>query len=249
MRSSILRISLFLLIPYVGLAQLAGEPATNRAGAGAQNVNGAAISMLSSSLDKNKNKEYISDEFIGSPYTDDSFKPAVLFYNSENQGPIYYRYNSYNEEIEVKSTLLEEEAIMGLHTDKAINIEIGGGKRMSFKTFIDKRDNKLNGYLTHIYDGEIFDLFKRSKVKFTEAQAAQNSFLKATSNRFTHFTEYYLQKEGVNKIEEIVLKNRKLIKMVGPEKKRDLEAFIKENDLNVKNESDLIKAVRFLNQD
>ncbi|MBZ9728464.1 hypothetical protein LB467_02090 [Salegentibacter sp. JZCK2] len=247
MKTIILLICALVIMPFAGSAQYAGQPATNLSGAGAQNVNGAAISMLSSSLNKNKSNRYISDDFIGSPYTDNNFKPALLFYEDENQGQVYYRYNAYNEEIEIKKNPLEEETINALHTDKAISIELGGGKRLSFKTFIDKSDNTLNGYLTKLYDGEIYDLFKRTKVKFTEAQPAQNSFVKATSNRFTHFTEYYLQKKGVNKIEEIILKNRKLLKMVDTAKKKELEVFIKDNNLKIKNEIDLIKAIQFLN--
>lgn len=213
MKTSVLIITLFFF-SFQGISQYAGQPASNMAGAGAQNVNGAAISMLSSSLDKNRSKRFLSDEFVGSPYTNNSFTSGLVYYDDENQGKIYYRYNAYNEEIEIKQTYLEEDPIKSLNTNKAISIKLENGNYLSFKTFIDKNKNTLNGYLTLLHNGDTYDLYKRTTVKFTEAQPAQNSFVKATPNRFTHFTEYYIQKKGVNKIEEIVLKNRKLIKML-----------------------------------
>lgn len=247
MKSIILLLSALISIPLAVSAQYSGQPATNMAGVGAQNINGAAITYLRSSLNQDRQNQFNAGDYIGSPYTDERFKPAMLFYKEEKQRQVYYRYNAFNEEIEIKETPLDE-IIEGLHKNKEISIEVEGGKFLSFKTFIDKDDVTLNGYLTQIHKGEIFDLFVRSKVKFTEAQPAQNSFVKATSNRFTHFTEYYLQKKGVNKIEEIELKKRKFLKMVDPEIKKALGDFLKENKLNIKNESDLVKAIQFLNQ-
>lgn len=241
-------IFLMLFTAAPGFSQYAGQPATNMAGVGPQNANNAAISMLSSSIDKERRDRYLSDEFVGSPYTDNNFKLGTLYYNDEKQGEIYYRYNAYNEEIEVKQTKLEKEVIQGLSTNKSVRLKKENGNFISFKTFVDKNDNTLNGYLTLLHDGETFDLYERIKVKFTEAQKAQNSFVKATPNRFTQFTEYYLHKKGVNRIDEVNLKNRKFIKMVNPQKRSQLKEYLKENDLNIKEEADLIEAVKFLNQ-
>lgn len=247
MKTVLLQITFLISIPFIGSAQTAGQVGNNTGGYGTQG-NVSAISMYSRSMDKDKAKQYFSDEFAGTPYTDNNFQEATLFYNEENQGTVYYRYNAFNEEVEIRKTKSNLENIRGLSTDKAIRIKKEDGKILSFKTFIDKNKNTLNGYLTGLYDGETYDLYKRIKVKFTPAQAAQNSFVKATPNRFSQFTEYYLQKKGVNKIEEITPRNNRLLRMVDSDKKKELKDFLKSNDLNIKNEADLIKAVEFLNQ-
>ena len=70
-------------------------------------------------------------------------------------------------------------------------------------TFIDKGGNTMNGYLTQLVNGEHYDLFRRVHVKFTEGAPAQNSFVKAIPSRFSQFTEYYIQKKGVDRVDEL----------------------------------------------
>ena len=128
--------------------------------------------------------------------------------------------------------------------DKNISI-YNDGKPMSFKTFIDRKGKTTNGYLTLLHDGETFDLFKRTHVKYTEGSPAQNSFVKATPNRFAHFVEYYMQKKGVDRIDEVQLKKNQLIKAVGGDKQA-LSSYLKENSLDIKKEADLIKFFAYL---
>ena len=85
-------------------------------------------------------------------------------------------------------------------------------------------------------------------MKFTEGQPAQNSFVAAVPARFTPFTEYYFQKKGVNRIDQVLAKNNKLLKLLDADKKTKIKAFLKENDLNIKEEADLIKVFEFLNK-
>ncbi|PCE64539.1 hypothetical protein [Sediminicola luteus] len=183
----------------------------------------------------------------GSPYTNNNFAPGTVFYENENEGNVYFRYNAHNEEVEIKKSPLPTEAPRALARDKKLSIMIAG-KPMSFKTFIDAKGKTQNGYLTLLTDGSKFDLYKRTKVKFTEAEAAQNSFVAAKPARFAQFTEYYIQKEGVNRIDEIKLKNKAVAKLVDNDKKAEIKAFIKENSLNIKEEADLVKIVEFLNK-
>ncbi|MEC3966300.1 hypothetical protein [Flagellimonas halotolerans] len=187
------------------------------------------------------------DDFSGSPYMNDTFVPTPLFYGDEGMGTYYYRYNAYNEEIEIKKTNLLEEQIAALTKDKSIKVMVKG-KPMGFATFIDKKGNTLNGYLTTVLDGKTYDLYKRINVKFTEGQKAQNSFVKAVPNRFTHFIEYYYQEKGVNRIDEIPLKTNKVAKLFKEPLRSEVKNYIKDNNLDVKEESDLIKVFNYLNE-
>lgn len=73
--------------------------------------------------------------------------------------------------------------------------------------------------------GNTYDLYQRTLVKFTEGQPAQNSFVAAVPSRFTKFTEYYFQKDGVNRIDQIPQKNKKLLKLIDASKREDLKSF------------------------
>lgn len=186
------------------------------------------------------------DEFAGSPYVNDSFELANVYYENDLMDKLYYRYNALNEEIELKKTSLSDETPQRLVADKAIHLDVDGNE-LSFKTFIDSKKNTLNGYLYLLVDGQTYDLYRRVRMKFTEGQKAQNSFVMAVPNRFTPFIEYYYQKAGIDRIDELKNKNGSLLKILPNDKKNQLKRYLKDNELNVKDEKDMIKAFEFLN--
>jgi hypothetical protein len=231
----------------ISFAQYAGQASSNMSAGGGAGATGQIYDLMGPISERNKKNEDVYSEFQGSPYISNKFFPATMYYGKENVGKIYYRYNALNEEIEIKKTNDEEAPIQGLSRDKEISI-LSNGKKMNFKTFTTAKNSTLNGYLTTIIDGKTYDLYKRNYVKFTEGKPAPNSFVKAVPARFAQFTEYYFQKEGVNRMDEIKLKNNQLLKLLDNTKKSELKAFLKKNDLNIKEEADLIKAFDFLNQ-
>jgi len=182
----------------------------------------------------------------GSAYTADDYRYTTIYYEDEPQGNVYYRYNAYGQEIEIKTVNTVDAPLRSLEKDKKISI-IVDGKPMSFKTFIDKKNETTNGYLIQLSEGK-HNLYKRIFVKYTEGQKAQNSFVRAIPARFTQFVEYYYFKEGSKRMDEIELKNKKLLKLVPEAEKAGLKAFLKENSLNIKNPADLDKAFIFLNK-
>ncbi|HAF76774.1 MAG TPA: hypothetical protein DCG42_05575, partial [Maribacter sp.] len=139
-----------------------------------------------------------------------------------------------------------DEPYKALVKDKEVSLLINA-KPLSFKTFVTEKNETINGYLTLLQKGNTYDLYQRTLVKFTEGQPAQNSFVAAVPSRFTKFTEYYFQKDGVNRIDQIPQKNKKLLKLIDASKREDLKIFLKENNLNIKNEQDLIKVFDYLN--
>lgn len=229
-------------------AQYSGQVPTNMGGASQNAAAGAAIANFLGPVNEayQKRREIDLDKFQGSPYTSNTFAPTILKYNDEVVGNIYYRYNALNEEIEIKKTSSEDEPYKALVKDKEISLLINA-KPLSFKTFVTEKNETVNGYLTLLQKGNTYDLYQRTLVKFTEGQPAQNSFVAAVPSRFTKFTEYYFQKDGVNRIDQIPQKNKKLLKLIDASKREDLKIFLKENNLNIKNEQDLAKVFDYLN--
>ncbi|WP_445381432.1 hypothetical protein [Robiginitalea sp. IMCC43444] len=242
-----LTLTLSLLVTGLISAQYSGQIATNMsAGGAAQGATAGSIATLlgpvNEALEK-RSKEW--EDFQGSPYVSNDFQKTEVYYKEEKVGSIYYRYNALNEEVEIKETPLQP-GIRALGRDKNISLMIQG-KPMSFKTFIDVNGNTMNGYLTHLVDGKTYDLYKRIHVKFTEGSPAQNSFVKAIPSRFSQFIEYYVQKKGVNRVDELTLKNRQLYKIAGAEEKDKIKTFLKDYDIDLNEEKDLIKTFEFLN--
>lgn len=245
---------IFYLVAFLGacnfsVAQYAGQVATNLSTGGSQSggVSAQINTLLGPTTERNAKLGNDFSNFQGSPYISNTFLPTKMFFKEEDLGLIFYRYNALNEEIEIKKNNLDNEPIKSLARDKNISVVVDG-KRMSFKTFVTSKKKTLNGYLIVLSEGASYDLFKRTHVKFTEGKAATSSFTKAVPSRFAQFTEYYLQPKGVARMDEISLKNGKLVKLVGDADKVKLKSYLKENDLNIKEEADLIKAIAFLNQ-
>lgn len=248
MKKSLLKIfTLLFAIPLC--AQYSGQVATNMSAGGANAGSTAQIQgLLGPVADALSKRSFSLEDFKGSPYTNDEFQKTTLFYEEENLGELFYRYNALNQEIEIKLENTESEGIRALGKDKKIAFLLDG-KKTSFKTFIDKDGKTLNGYLTRLnLEGKI-NLYKRHHVKYTEGKKAENSFVQAVPNKFTPYMDYYLEVEGENRIDEIVLKNKKLLGMVPQEMRDGLQDYMKENKLNIKKEYDLIQAIRFLNED
>ena len=226
----------------VAYAQTSGQVATYTTGVQAL-TDGLVLNAMGSISDKMDKLDYSDNSIEGSPYMSNSFSPGQLYYGDEKVGSIYYRYNAYNEEIEIKQTNSEAESILGLSKDKNIRL-VANGKPMSFKTIVDKSGNTKNAYLTLLVDGK-YKLYKHLEVIFKEAKRAENSFVKGSPAKFSQFTEYYLERPDSKRIDQIELNNKRIVQSVGIE---GLNTFLKENKIKVKEESDLIKVVNFLNE-
>ncbi|MER3317980.1 MAG: hypothetical protein RIB79_06775 [Allomuricauda sp.] len=211
--------------------------------------NSAAISYLLGDVDsqKEKRKEIDLEDIQGSAYTSNVFEPGKLYYKDNFESDVFYRYNAYMEEIEIKNDNIPSSPVSGLRRDKNINLRNSDGNLVSFKTFIDNSGLTQNGYLTLLSDGE-YKFYKRVDVKFTEGQKAQNSFVKAIPPRFSQFTEYYLEVPGRDRIDELVINNRKLLKLLPADKQKTVKTYLKEKKIKVKDEADVIAVLKWLEQ-
>lgn len=241
--------AIFLLAVFGSLslgAQITGQPANYTANSADGGVSDALYNYAMGAIsDKTAKSSFLDDSIEGSPYMSNSFSSGKLYYGDELVGDIYYRYNAYNEEMEVKQSNLENERIRGLSKDKKIKLVVLG-KPMSFKTFVDKSGNTKNGYMTLLADGD-YKLYKHLKVTFKEAKKAENTFVKSTPAKFSQYTEYYLEHPDGKRIDQIELNNKKLIQLVEANKSNELKSFLKENNIKVKDENDLYQVFNFLN--
>lgn len=233
-----------LLLSTIVGAQTSGQLANMQMASGGSSD---VVSYLLGDIKSGSEKRKIGEADIqGSAYTSDIFLPGQLYYNGKLESNVFYRYNAYSEEIEIKNIDRADAPIYGLQRDKSIGLKTVDGKSMSFKTFIDKKGLTQNGYLTLLTTGK-YTLYKRSDVKYTQPQKAQNSFIAATPARFSQFTEYYIELEGRNRIDELELKKGKLLKLVEDSERESLKMYLKENGLKVKNEQELLTILTHLN--
>lgn len=228
-------------------AQYSGQVMSYGSGPGNANSLGQLEAVLGPISERDAKTNLAPEEIQGSPYTYNMFNKGNILYKDENSGSIYYRYNAYNEEIEIKENNLPNSPIRSLSKDKNITLIASDGTSLRFSTFTDKKDNTKNGYLNVLKEGD-YTLYKRINVTFKEGQKAPNSFVKAKHARFSQFTEYYLEIEGANRVDEVELKNKKLLNLLPENIRPEIQKYLKDNSITISDENDLIKVVDYLNK-
>ncbi|MEX0291030.1 MAG: hypothetical protein AB3N14_18145 [Flavobacteriaceae bacterium] len=194
---------------------------------------------------KNTQSQYIG-EVVGSPYLTENFIKSKLFYDEELMGDFYMRYNALNSEIEIKESNLKEEEPKRLLADKRLTVRYQN-KVLRFTTYITKKDETKNGYLSMLVSGDKYKLYHRLAVKYSEGKAAANSMVNPIPSRFAHFVEYYYQKEGVDRIDQLSQKKGKFLKQLDKDIRENVKLFLSENKLDLGKEQDLVKAFEYIN--
>ncbi|MEJ1223016.1 hypothetical protein [Sediminicola sp. 1XM1-17] len=185
---------------------------------------------------------------IGSPYMNDRFSLGSLYSNGEQIAQFYYRYNAYNDEIELKESLSETQ-ISSLVKDVQFSLK-DGSNTYTYHTMVSKKNEHSKGYLNLLVEGDRYSLLRKDLVKFKKGAPAPNSMVKPTPDKFTNFTEYYYVDKNTPGSYALFL-DRNLKSFMASLKKSEkerLKSIIKVQKLNTKKEVDLVSLFKLLNQ-
>ena len=148
------------------------------------------------------------------------------------------RYNAYADEIEIKKNPTDE-AYSALIKDPNIFVKIGTDIYL-FVPF--EGSNEKGGYFNVLSDGKMYDLYKKTKSIYREPRKARTSYERDVPPSFSKTTTYYLVKDGT--FLEMPNTSSRILKMMN-KKEKEMKKYIKENDLDLDKEADLIKAVTY----
>lgn len=192
-----------------------------------------------------KKKTVYTGETVGSPYLNEQFIKSKIFYGDEVLGDFFIRYNALNSEIEIKESL-EADEVQRLVADKKISVKYGT-RELRFTTYINKKKETKNGYLSMIAKGKNYTLFHRLAIKYVEGKAAANSMVNNVPSRFAPFVEFYYQEEGVDRIDQLSKKKGKILNQLKKEHKDLAKSYLKENSIDLGKEEDLTTFFDYLN--
>jgi hypothetical protein len=212
-----------------------------------------------------KTRSYGNDlPTVGSPYVNENFTEGEVFYNGKSLGIYLYRHNAFNDEVEVVKP--GDESVKYVKDEQGNFVPADGessslatikeiilkdketGRSLSLTTITNENGALRNAYLYELTSGKNYTLYYQNRVGFKEGVRAVNSMVRTTPNRFTHFQDFYIQKNG----EEIAY--------FFSGKKKELPTILKEEDLDqaielvsskrlkIKSEEDLIILIEELNQ-
>lgn len=204
------------------------------------------IGVRQISLAENKAFLDLSDsefkQIKGSPYDSDVFLLGSIFQDEQLvEKNAFLRYNIFSNEIEIKKNLSDPEYnALVRNSDMIIKI----GEDVFVLVPFEGLDEK-GAYFKIIATGTHLDLYKRSSVVYTQRTFPKTSYDREKPAKFTRTDTYYFMLKDGNFV-EIPKKKSKLFKIM---KRNEVEVkdFIKINHINLKEENDLIKLVKFYN--
>ena len=189
-------------------------------------------------------RTYVGAE-IGSPYENETFVPGKVYYNDEELGDVFYRLNAYNNEIEIKKTLVGEEKQMALIKNQEVRL-VAPDVELHYMPYYDEKENFMEGYLTLLKEGETLILYRRSVKKFTAPKVAANSMVNGTPSRFTDYSEYYFKEKDSGTVRELPIHKRKTAALFGSDKRPDIEKYIKKHKPDVDSEMEVLQLFEFI---
>ena len=201
---------------------------------------------------------------VGSPYVDENFSEGEVFYKEKSLGTYLYRHNAFNDEVEVikpgdesikyvkdeKGNFVPaEEESSSLATIKEIVLENKDtGISLSLRTVSNKDGALRNAYLYQLVSGKNYSLYYQNRVGFKEGVRAVNSMVRTTPNRFTHFQDFYIQKDGEEVAYYFSKKPQDLIRVLRERDVKNARSIIMSKRLKIKTEKGMIELIEELNR-
>lgn len=186
---------------------------------------------------------------VGSVYIDDSFRPCKIYYKDEFVGNFYYRHNSFNDEIEIKDTpYADDKDISSLMAMRQLRlVDESDQSEVALHVYNSKEGTLRNGYLYQLRKGPKYSLYFKNNVKFTEGTHPVTSMTRPTPNKFSHFVEYYIKKDGAETAEYVGKKTGQFLQILDEDIRSKVRDYLKDEKLSLKDEADLTKILEYIN--
>ena len=185
---------------------------------------------------------YLPDEYIGSPYRNETFLAGTIYENNQVISSDYFlRYNAIEDEIEAKENIdTPDTEILVLTKSPEIFVKI---VKDLFVYNASDSNPEYNGYFQVVVVGNNYNLYKKHHKKYYPAKKAKNSFEKDVLATYKDKPLYYIVNgEGV--FYTIPDSKNKRIKIFG-NKSAQINKFVKHSKLDITKESDFIKAFKY----
>ena len=228
----ILQIALLMFYPFHNFAQ----DAPTMSGVPRQYQSTLYTFQKVKKLLNNQEKEFSIpfEDIKGSPYLNKNFTKGKLYINDSLIEENYFRYNIYSDEIEIN----ENGQLFGLLKIPQTKL-ILDEKVIALKNF---ENNK--SYFLVIYDQNNITLIQRKRCKLTPAQKASTPNQMDRAAKFTIYEDYYIKMNKNESFRELKLNKKSILKALY-DKKKQIQAFLKNEEIDLDNESDVLRVLEF----
>ncbi|RDK88138.1 hypothetical protein [Marinirhabdus gelatinilytica] len=182
------------------------------------------------------------DSYQGTPYNNENFLPGNIYKSDELLATnVAIRYNAVADEIEVKESLTTPDTEAKVLTKSPeIFVKIVNDIYI-FAPY--KGGIEGGGYFQVVYEGNTVDLYKKLQKDFNPEKKATSTLTQDIPAKFSDEITYFLADKS-GKFYEMPKSRNKKLKVFG-KKKNEVKNYVKDNRLDINDEKDLMKAVKF----
>ncbi|WP_370389982.1 hypothetical protein [uncultured Winogradskyella sp.] len=207
-------------------------------------TSGSGINVSSQDFFQSTDNYFVRDRSLselsaeGSPYINEKFETAKF----KRFGNRVYnvRFNAYLGDIEVQT----EKGVIALNKKQDFEVTFLQSNKM-YKNFdYNENGNLKRAFFVVIYSNGNYSILKREKIRFRAEEPSQTGYDKGKPAAFLREDDtFYLKTE--NSINEIPTRKRKFLSEFSDSAK-GLKAYMKKNDLDVREENDLVELVKYI---
>jgi hypothetical protein len=189
---------------------------------------------------RNKVFDSKSGQITGSPYFEDEFMNSSI---SGAENPFLTRYNAFKDQVEIS---YESDTFV---MPKDERYESVFNKKSNYKLKLvnytsDKKED-IYGYLFELLSSQKVGLYKREKIILLKGREAVNTYSRSTPSKYNSTKPEYYIKTDSGKIISYPQKKKDLLELY-PDHTESITAFLKDNNVSLKDESDLLNLTTFL---
>jgi len=188
---------------------------------------------------------YNYEEIEGSPYLKKDFSESIIYYSDKNKNvkkPL--RYNLFTGKFEMKS----DNFTYVLNKDEKVGYIKYLGEVYKLLNYKTEDGKKQKGYLIQLVEGN-YPLYKKIKVQYFNAQEPTSGYDTYEPPKFKRMNDSYFI--GLSKDEIIEIESywkRKFLRLYFKDQKSEFLDYMKDNNINLRNEDELIKFFQYLNK-
>lgn len=190
------------------------------------------------------NKDYRATFFKdieGTPYIYKDFVPSEI---EGVKSKMNLRYNAFDDVVEVEKAPNEIYTVSKEPTYGVIYMNYDR-KKLRLVTIVDKKNENVLIYAFELMKNNNLALLRRDKIDFKEGKVAKTSFELNSKPQFTSIKSTYLLEQKDRTIIEFPSSKSKLLALY-PSHANDIKSYLKDNKIDLSDESDMIKTTHFL---
>ncbi len=190
-------------------------------------------------IDLSKKVDRSITNYEGSPYLSEDFVSGEVYGSKKKFTGLQLRYNIFNDNIE----FMQKGTTYALYAEPRI-VKVLLGNEVYVVENHEIKGKMAYGYFARLDSGKVTLLAKKI-VRFTEEQEPKALQAAATPAKFTRVPDAFYYRIGNTETSKVGSLKSFIDSL--PDKKEEVSSYAKKEKLGTKNESDLVKLVRYYN--